>query len=158
MGARRRRLGICRTQTQKINDITRALNAPHFSLNRLTTVEWKSVEHYYQAAKARDVAGAEWVRSAGTPGEAKRRGRKIPLRDDWETVKIPVMRNALALKFAPDTQEAAYLRSTEDFVLVEGNDWGDIFWGVAGGFGQNWLGYLLMAQRGYLIALFRETI
>ncbi len=146
------------THTVLSNFYQSAFSAPHFSLNRLTTVEWKSVEHYYQAAKARDVASAEWVRSADTPGEAKRRGRKVPLRDDWEAVKIPVMRNALALKFAPDTQEAAYLRSTEDFVLVEGNDWGDIFWGVAGGFGQNWLGYLLMAQRGYLIALFRETI
>lgn len=132
--------------------------APHFSLDRLTPVEWKSVEHYYQAAKACNLSDATFVRLADTPGEAKRRGQKIALRADWEAVKIPVMRNALALKFAPDTQEAAYLRSTEDFVLIEGNDWGDIFWGVAGGFGQNWLGYLLMAQRSYLIALFRETI
>lgn len=146
------------THTVLSNFYQSTFMAAHFSFDRLTQVEWKSVEHYYQAAKACSIVDAEWVRAAATPGEAKRRGRKIALRDDWEAVKIPVMRNALALKFAPDTQEAAYLRSTEDFVLVEGNDWGDIFWGVAGGFGQNWLGYLLMAQRGYLIALFRETI
>lgn len=146
------------THTVLSNFYQSTFTAPHFSLDRLTPVEWKSVEHYYQAAKASCLYDANWVARASTPKEAKKLGREIPLRSDWESIKISVMRNALALKFAPDTQEAAYLRSTEDFVLVEGNDWGDIFWGVAGGFGQNWLGYLLMAQRGYLIALYRETI
>ena len=33
--------------------------------------------------------------------------------------------------------------------LVEGNYWGDTFWGICNGEGTNWLGILLMAERAY---------
>jgi len=39
------------------------------------------------------------------------------------------------------------LEATAGAVLVEGNAWGDRFWGSVEGSGQNWLGRLLMEIR-----------
>ena len=39
------------------------------------------------------------------------------------------------------------LLETGNQELVEGNTWGDIFWGVCNGKGQNWLGKILMMVR-----------
>lgn len=56
------------------------------------------------------------------------------------------MRDLLDLKFA-DPALAALLLATGDADLVEGNDWGDRFWGVCDGAGANMLGRLLMELR-----------
>ena len=128
--------------------------APHYDGGK--PVFWRSGEHYYQAAKASTPEAAERIRLTKTAGAAKKAGRSTPLRLGWETIKLDVMRRTLAAKFAPGTPEAAYLMSTADFVLIEGNDWGDSFWGLSDGRGDNWLGWLLMAQRSYLLALDAE--
>jgi hypothetical protein len=39
------------------------------------------------------------------------------------------------------------LLATGDKELIEGNTWGDTFWGVCNGIGQNHLGKILMAKR-----------
>jgi len=107
---------------------------------------YPTVEHAYQAAKTFDSVQRNEIRSAKTPGIAKKLGRKVTLRDDWEQEKISVMRNLLEQKFSqPDLLLA--LQSTKGFDLVEGNWWGDVFWGVCRGVGQNWLGILLMEIR-----------
>ena len=59
------------------------------------------------------------------------------------------MRDVLRLKFADEVM-AAKLLATGDAELVEGNTWGDRFWGVSGGNGLNWLGRLLMEVRSDL--------
>lgn len=113
----------------------------------LDGVAYRTVEHAYQAAKTSDRAEREWVRESGTAGEAKRRGRKVTLRPDWdEGMKLFVMRTLLRRKFRSPTR-AAKLRATGNAELVEGNDWGDRFWGVCGGEGENHLGRLLMEIR-----------
>jgi len=43
----------------------------------LDGVGYPTVEHAYQAAKTGDPKEREWVRSAPSPGEAKRRGRRV---------------------------------------------------------------------------------
>jgi len=111
---------------------------------------WATVEHYYQAMKTLDPAARERIRTAATPGVSKRLGRRVDLRPDWEAVKIPVMRRALAHKFTHETEAGHYLLESGDGVLIEGNTWGDRFWGVDGGVGENWLGHLLMARRAEL--------
>src|SRR5262245_48472013 len=58
-----------------------------------------SNEHFYQAAKCRRWSDFETVLNAPTPGAAKRLGRTVWLRDDWEQRKLIVMRVALACKF-----------------------------------------------------------
>ena len=73
----------------------------------------------------------------------------MKLRPDWETEKISIMRALLRLKFA-DPALRAQLVATGVRPLVEGNRWGDRFWGVCGGNGQNMLGKLLMEIRAEL--------
>ena len=106
-----------------------------------------TVEHAFQALKTSDPEQAEWVLAAASPGEAKRRGRLLSLRADWDRVRGDVMYALLELKFAADSELAEMLLDTGDAELIEGNTWGDQFWGVCNGVGQNWLGRLLMARR-----------
>ncbi len=47
---------------------------------------------------------------------------------------------------------AALLRATDDAELIEGNTWGDTFWGVCKGKGANNLGRMLMEIRSTICA------
>ena len=89
---------------------------------------YPTVEHAFQAAKSAEVWRREEVRLAKTPGMAKRTGRALPLRADWEFVKIGVMRICLFEKFL-DNPLRQMLLDTGDAVLVEGNTWHDNQWG-----------------------------
>lgn len=113
-------------------------------------IEFATVEHAFQAMKTLDAAMRKSIAVAPTPGKAKRMGRKVALRHDWEQVKIDVMRDCLRLKFA-DSQLMQMLINTASAALIEGNTWGDTFWGcvnVGGQWrGQNNLGKLLMEIR-----------
>lgn len=106
----------------------------------------KTVEHGYQMSKCVLAGDAKHIMLADSPGEAKRRGKRVMLRDDWEQVKIPIMRELLRQKFFKGELRFALL-DTGDAELVEGNWWGDRFWGVCNGEGENWLGKLLMQIR-----------
>lgn len=109
-------------------------------------MEFSTVEHAYQAAKTFDKDLRLKIRNAKTPNEAKKFGKKIKLREDWEDVKIAVMLGLLEQKFAiPELRQL--LLNTGEAELIEGNWWGDTFWGVCKGRGQNHLGKLLMAIR-----------
>lgn len=111
-------------------------------------VVYPTVEHAYQAAKTHPSQRDPFRH--GTPGQAKRLGRQVTLRADWEQVKIAVMRELIQKKFLPHTVLADKLIATGNAELIEGNTWGDKFWGVCDGVGQNMLGKLLMEQRMYL--------
>jgi ribA/ribD-fused uncharacterized protein len=113
---------------------------------RLDRVEYPTVEHAYQAAKTLDETERQHVRSASTPDEAKKRGRRVTVRPDWEQIKVSVMRDLLRQKFS-DAVLRDRLLGTAPLILFEGNTWGDRFWGVCDGEGQNWLGRLLMEIR-----------
>lgn len=68
------------------------------------------------------------IAAASTPGLAKRAGRAVELRKDWEKVKVDIMRDAVELKFAiPELREK--LLATGDANFIEGNTWHDNFWG-----------------------------
>jgi hypothetical protein len=84
---------------------------------------------------------------APTPGDAKRLGRHIDIRADWDDVKLEVMAFLLVQKFRKGTLLASMLEATGDAYLMEGNHWGDTFWGVCDGEGNNYLGELLMLIR-----------
>lgn len=116
---------------------------------------YETVEHYFQACKATDLADHERVRQSPTPGIAKKRGRSVKFRQDWEQVKHGVMLKGLQAKFAPGTDLAAKLLATQDAHLIEGNTWYDREWGCVqvGGkwVGQNRLGKLLMRVRQELV-------
>ena len=109
---------------------------------------YPSSEAAFQAAKTLDPARRRPFQSM-SPGEAKRAGRALPLRPDWEDVKLHVMAEVLTAKFSDPTLRAKLL-ATGDAKLIEGNTWGDTFWGMCRGEGTNWLGVLLMDLRRQL--------
>lgn len=117
---------------------------------------YPSSEHAFAAQKCANVADRVKIRDATTPGGAKLLGRQLPLRADWESVKIDVMRDILRVKFADPVLKAALLATGERH-LEEGNTWGDRFWGTVNGVGENWLGKLLMEVRSELRHPGRKT-
>lgn len=92
------------------------------------------------------------------PSEAKRLGRKVILRPDWEFVKEAVMYEICKEKFLQHPSLAQKLLSTGDGLLVEGNSWGDREWGVCNGVGNNKLGKILMSIRNELKRLSNEEV
>ncbi len=105
-----------------------------------------TVEHAYQAAKTLDREKRQIIKKVSSPGEAKRLGQKVILRLDWEQVKIPIMEKLIRNKFSHDGRRELLL-STDNAELIEGNSWGDTFWGVCKGNGSNHLGKILMKIR-----------
>jgi len=99
--------------------------------------------------KARSERSRKRIRDADTPYLAKKRGRSVNIREDWEEVKVDIMRKGLKAKFTQNESLKQKLLKTGDAYLEEGNDWGDTFWGVDldTGKGQNHLGKMLMKLR-----------
>ncbi len=117
---------------------------------------YPTVEHAFQAAKTYDVVERLKICVADTPGIAKAMGRKVKLRDDWDEIRINVMASLLFTKFLkPDLRTA--LLKTYNTELIEGNTWGDQFWGVCDGRGENHLGKTLMKVRTYFQDFLTET-
>ena len=109
-----------------------------------------TLEHHFQAAKAVKPEDRDRIMNAKTPGAAKRMGKKVELRPDWQQVKFGIMEDLLRLKFTTNPGLRAELLDTGNRPLIEGNLWGDVIWGVSGGKGENHLGLLLMKVRAEL--------
>ena len=108
---------------------------------------YPSAEHAFQAlkcARGEDRIAISVCRSAK---EAKKAGRQVQMRADWEDVKVDVMHRILSAKFSQNATLLAMLIDTSNEELIEGNCWGDTYWGVCQGEGQNALGKLLMQVR-----------
>jgi ribA/ribD-fused uncharacterized protein len=106
-----------------------------------------SAEHAYQAQKTLDPTERLAIQTAETPGKAKYLGRQVRLRTDWEQIKLRVMFDVVMEKFEKNLELRKRLLATGDAELVEGNTWGDRFWGVCQEGGENWLGVILMEVR-----------
>ncbi len=112
-----------------------------------------SVEHAYQAAKTDDLRERELFRvkpelgEAISAGAAKRLGRHVTMNSWWPNMKLAVMEGLLRQKFN-DPVYCNLLIQTGHVEIVEGNHWGDTFWGQCPlGIGENNLGRLLMMIR-----------
>lgn len=81
------------------------------------------------------------------PNEAKRLGRRVKLRKDWESVKDQYMYEIVKEKFSQHPELRLKLLGTGSKILVEGNNWKDTYWGVCNGVGENKLGKILMRVR-----------
>ena len=140
------------------DDAITAFRGDHFFLSNFypcaVTVEgitYPAAEHAFQALKTLDPAERAQVRDAASPIVARRKGKKVTLRPEWETYRFTAMEIVLRAKFA-DPEMAWKLVATGDRELVEGNTWRDTTWGAIptkdGAWkGQNRLGKLLMALR-----------
>lgn len=92
-----------------------------------------------------------------TASNAKRAGRRVTLREDWEEVKYNLMVEVLRAKFTQIEELGKVLKSTGDATIVENTTgWHDNLWGSCscprcdGIIGQNLLGKALMQVRGEL--------
>lgn len=108
--------------------------------------KFPSVEHAYQAAKTKVPEEISKIRTCGTPFMAKKLGKKVTLRKDWESIKVQVMTDLVRQKFQIQFFKDLLL-ATNELKIEEGNTWGDTFWGVCGGKGKNFLGKILMDIR-----------
>ena len=113
---------------------------------RYEGITYPSIEHAFQAAKTISKSMKVKISHLARASLAKRAGRKLPLRKDWEKVKQTTMYNLLKIKFRDPTLAEKLLR-TGSAELIEGNWWGDTYWGICEGKGQNYLGRLLMKVR-----------
>lgn len=107
---------------------------------------YASVEHAYQAAKSLDENVRHRIYELPTAAQAKKAGRKVQLRSNWDVIRVEVMTGLVRAKFQYPPLQQALLR-TGDLELIEGNWWGDRFWGVFRGQGENMLGKILMQVR-----------
>ncbi|WP_280335699.1 NADAR family protein [Nocardia wallacei] len=119
---------------------------------------FRTAEHAFQATKSTDPDWSQRIADAAIPEEAKRLGRslQLPMRGDWERIKQQVMLDVVRAKFTPGSDLAARLTGTGDRLLVEGNTWGDDYWGrirrrgTQTLVGRNVLGRTLTRVRGEL--------
>lgn len=113
----------------------------------LAETTYPTVEHAYQASKTLDIEARRKIAAVKNPGHAKRMGKFVKWRPDWVKCKLPMMRALVMQKFSTHASLRKMLLDTGDAELIEGNTWGDTFWGVCDGRGENHLGKILMDVR-----------
>ena len=115
-------------------------------------VAYWTVENYYQAMKTLNEIHRKQI-AGMSAAKAKKAGRKVELRPNWEEVKLSVMEKALKHKFQEGTSQHKKLMETGSEEIVEQNYWHDNYWGqctcpkCSGRKGQNILGKMLMQIR-----------
>jgi ribA/ribD-fused uncharacterized protein len=125
-------------------------------------IEYPSVEHFYVAMKIKDdqfinskniplVDCQEMISRIKTPSEAKKLGKKLKIRKDWDIVRFSIMEWGIIEKFK-DKDLMKLLIGTQGEELKESNWWHDNYWGVCtcekcDGKGENNLGKILMKIR-----------
>jgi len=109
------------------------------------------LEAAYQAQKSLDPAIQERFANIRLPYKARGMGQRIKtIRPDWFDIRISIMEELLYIKFShPQLKE--WLQCTGQSKIVECNTWGDTFWGIYNGVGENHLGTLLMKVRDTLL-------
>lgn len=112
-------------------------------------ITYQSSEAAFHAQKTLDIhERVKFIRL--NPSQSKKAGRALQLRDDWEEVKYQIMYDIVLQKFVQNEWIQQKLLATDDAELIEGNWWGDTYWGVCKGVGENNLGKILMDVREYL--------
>lgn len=146
-------MSTSKTDTKRVITSFRGDNAFlsnfHPSAIEMDGVLYPTVEHAYQAAKTTDTNVREYISKLYSGAAAKKYGCQVTIRPDWLTVRLAVMEDLLKKKFdrVKHPGLVKQLLATEDKERIEGNTWGDRFWGVCAGRGQNHLGLLLMDVR-----------
>ena len=142
----------------------------------LDNIEWKTVEHYFQAQKFEDKTYQYYIRMASTPNKAKLLGNQkkhfryitskihpilckellfgivdkykhLKLKSNWEEIKDDIIYNAVFAKFSQNESLKKILLDTEPRKLYESTR-NDTYWGIGkDGTGKNKLGQILMKVR-----------
>jgi len=117
----------------------------------------QTAEHAFQGFKTLDEEQMRKIFQASTPAQAKQMGKVVKLRENWQEIKDEIMYSMVKMKFVTHADLRKKLLATGDAVLIEGNTWGDKYWGVCEGEGKNVLGTILMAVREELRIRERST-
>lgn len=117
----------------------------------VTGMSYRNVESAFQAAKTINIIHRQQFKNL-SGGQAKRAGRNIILRSDWDFVKLEIMELCLRAKFMTHKDLAEKLVNTGSVDIIELNAWGDTTWGQIKDkegklTGDNLLGKLLMNIR-----------
>lgn len=110
---------------------------------------------FFMERGSEQTTGWQRILDARTPNEAKKLGRRLAIDvKEWDRNKVQYMREIVHAKFAiAGNAIVGDLINTGDAMLIEGNTWGDKYWGriKEGGrwVGLNKLGVILMEERGY---------
>lgn len=126
-------------------------------------IAYPTNEHMYQTHKTENLQEMLAILEAPTAGEAKRLGKELTIRSDWDDHKRMVMLNANILKFTQHAELAFKLLDTGDEELVEFNHWHDNYWGVCQCEdckdieGSNHLGKILMSVREHIRFIYKPT-
>lgn len=113
--------------------------------------EFASSEIAYQYSKCIDDYERHKFLSITSSRQAKRYGKQVKMRSDWDLVKFDIMLGIVTDKFSRNEDIAKQLKNTGDAVLIEGNTWHDTYWGVCNDKGENNLGKILMYIRDVVI-------
>lgn len=115
-----------------------------------------TVEHGYVAAKSSSPLVWRFISTIGgiykETAFVKKMGSLFVLRPDWDSFKLKIMADLIDQKFN-HPELTALLKATAGRELIEGNTWGDTFWGICNGVGENHLGKTLMAKRSQLLSV-----
>lgn len=104
---------------------------------------YRNAEAAFQAQKCADISQRQrFVNLSGA--HAKSLGKTVALVPDWNDIKLQCMREILDAKFTQHPRLYSILLSTGDEEIIEGNWWGDTYWGMCNGKGSNHLGKILM--------------
>ena len=112
-------------------------------------ITYQNSEAAFQSAKVLD-KNIRLTFANLNPSDAKRKGRHVVLRPDWEDVKYDIMYEIVLAKFSQNDTLKRKLLETHHQYLEEGNTWGDKVWGTVHGLGENHLGKILMGVRNVL--------
>lgn len=113
---------------------------------RVNGLVFTCAEACFQSFKTTDLN--ERKKFQGIDGfEAKKLGRSVSLRSDWNDIRIEVMFRVIHAKFNQHPDLTKKLKDTGDLLIIEDNTWKDTFWGVCNGKGYNILGQILMSER-----------
>lgn len=113
---------------------------------------YKSVEHAYQSMKSHD---KQWKTyccdQTNSASDIKVKSKKINIRKDWDSVKYDIMKVCLIQKYNIEPFRSKLIDTGDDFIM-EGNWWGDVYWGVdlKTNKGENNLGKIIMEIRDNL--------
>lgn len=120
---------------------------------KMQGIVFPSVEHAYQASKTLDMVERRKIAMLPTAGKAKRYGQTLFMVYNFKSYRLDVMEFLLRQKFSTNSILTQELVETHPEELVEGNTWGDQFWGAVWWEeaqqweGENKLGRLLMKIR-----------
>jgi len=141
----------------KFSEEYRFLSNFYPAIVKIAGFTFPSVEHAYQAFKSnsKDII-TKFCDPNMTAGQAKKLGKQLNIRKDWDDIKVELMYTLTRDKFTRHEDLKKKLLDTGIADLIEGNTWGDKIWGMCNGEGLNLLGQVLMLVRSEIRGLEKQ--